>query len=295
MSPSSCTYGGIQLPCGLQPTCQVQDNCAGESNSDHSFEESLLCPFQNPTLSLVLGEVRLSNRNLTEVPPEVAALRGLHTLDLSHNRLTTLPPTLVSAPTLRDLKLNSNNLSLQPVPTWFQHLQCCSKLNLERNPLGARFDIIPGRALRRLKVLNMGDCSLSSLPKCFLSLRDLHTLHLSNREDEETAKKNQRRANQVDYRGCKNLLTLPPLDALVGLVRLEVVGCCLSHLPSLASLPSLKILMASSNKLTTLPELPAALTLLSVEENNLLLLPYLAHLHKLAHIIASHNAISDIR
>jgi len=299
MSPSSYTYGigGLQLPCGLKPTCQVQDNCAGESNrEDDAFEGSLLFLFQNPKLPLVLGEVRLVSRNLTEVPPEVSSLRGLHTLDLSNNHLTTLPSTLLSAPTLRELNLKSNNLSLQPVPLWFQHLSCCSKLNLQENPLGGQFHIVPGRALQRLKVLNLGDCSLSTLPLCFLSLRDLHTLHLSNREDRETAKqkKNQWRATQAHYRGCENLLTLPPLDALAGLVRLEVVGCSLSHLPSLASLPSLKLLVASSNKLTTLPDFPTALTVLSVEANDLLLLPSFAHLTKLAHIIASHNAISDI-
>ena len=305
MSPSSYIYDGVQLPClrGFKPTCTVQENSPTATNDcdgDDTLEESLLCVFQNPSLSLVLGELRLVGRNLIEVPPEVASLPGLHTLDLSHNHLSTLPVTLVCAPTLRNLQLNCNNLSLQPVPPWFQHLTRCSKLNLQENPMGAQFDIaLPGspKALQRLKVVNLGDCSLSSLPACFLTLRDLHTLHLSNKDDQETAKKEkkQRRTSQAEYRGCKNLLTLPPLDALVGLVRLEVVGCSLSYLPSLASLTSLNLLVASSNKLTTLPDLPTSLTVLSVEENNLLLLPSLGHLIKLAHIIVSHNAISDIR
>jgi len=299
MSPSSYTYGGVQIsyPSGLKPACQ--DNFASENNnSDDAFEESSLCVYQNPTPPWVLSEVRLVGQNLTEVPPEISSLQGLHTLDLTHNHLTTLPSTMASATTLRELKLEGNNLSLQPVPPWFQHLSCCSRLNLQENPLGARFDITLGssRALQRLKVVNLGDCSLSSIPSCFLNLRDLHTLHLSNRGEQETAmkEKNQRRATQANYRGSKNLLTLPSLDSLVGLARLEVVGCSLSHLPSLASLPSLRLLLASSNKLTTLPDLPTSLTALSVEKNNLLLLPSLSHLPKLAHIIASHNAISDI-
>ena len=305
MSPSSYTYGGVQVSCSNGLKLNYQDNSAAEDvtnnnyNSDDTFEESSLCLFQNPTFPWVLGDVRLAGQNLTEVPPEVSSLQGLHTLDLSHNHLTTLPPTLASATTLRELTLGGNNLSLQPVPPWFQHLSCCSRLNLQENPLGARFDIIPGssRALQRLKVVNIGDCSLSSIPLCFLNLKDLHTLHLSNRGEQETAtkEKNQRCATQADFRGSKNLLTLPSLDSLVGLVRLEVVGCSLSHLPSLASLPSLKLLVASSNKLTTLPDLPTSLTVLSVEKNNLLLLPSLSHLPKLAHVIASHNAISDIR
>ena len=89
MSPSSFTYGGVQLPHGLKP-CQVRDNCADEPYRVDTFEESSLRLFQNPTLRLVrLGEVRLVSRNLTEVPPEIASLPGLHTLDLSHNHLTT--------------------------------------------------------------------------------------------------------------------------------------------------------------------------------------------------------------
>ena len=80
MSPSSYTYGGVQISCpsGLKPVCQA--NFAGENNdSDDAFEESSLCVYQNPTPPWVLGEVRLVGQNLTEVPPEVSSLEGLHT------------------------------------------------------------------------------------------------------------------------------------------------------------------------------------------------------------------------
>ena len=70
MSPSSYTYGGVQVSCpsGLKPNCL--DNCAAEDvknkNSDDNFEESSLCASQNSTLQWVLGEVRLAGQNLTE-------------------------------------------------------------------------------------------------------------------------------------------------------------------------------------------------------------------------------------
>ena len=308
MSPSSCTYGSVQIPprnC-VKPVChnKLLSWCADQNvlekkkPNDDSSRAASLHLFQNPSLPLMVGEVRLVGRNLTEVPPGLSSVTGLHTLDLSHNKLTTLPLTMASAPTLRELKLECNDLALHPAPPWLKLLFCCSRFSLQENPLSAGFDIISSnsRTLQRLKIVNIGNCSLSSIPNCFLNLRDLHSLCLSNREqDTATKEKNHMRASRTSYRSRLNFLTLPPVDALVGLVRLEVAGCSLSHLPSLVNLPSLALLVASSNKLTTLPDLPISLTILSVQKNNLLLLPSFSNLPKLAHVIASHNAISCIR
>ena len=106
-------------------------------------------------------------------------------------------------------------------------------------------------------------------------MKDLRHLNLSS---ENIPENKTRLVSQISKHQSMNLLTLPSLDPLQGLVKLELVGTSLTSLPSTSSLVNLRILDCTRNCVSSLPSLPPSLVLLNVSHNSLYVLPSLSNL-----------------
>lgn len=81
------------------------------------------------------GELDLSGRGLTEIPPEVWQLTNLNRLDLEVNKLTAVPPQIAQLTNLQKLYLSANHLTA--VPPEIGQLTNLQSLVLRRNQLTA--------------------------------------------------------------------------------------------------------------------------------------------------------------
>ena len=106
-------------------------------------------------------------------------------------------------------------------------------------------------------------------------MKDLRHLNLSS---ENIPENKTQLVSQISKHQSMNLLTLPSLDPLQGLVKLELVGTSLTSLPSTSSLVNLRILDCARNCVSSLPSLPPSLVLLNVSHNSLYVLPSLSNL-----------------
>ncbi len=77
------------------------------------------------------GELDLSGRNLTEIPPEIAHLTSLKSLSLSDNQISEIPEALAYLTSLRFLYLNNNQIS--EIPEALAQLTSLQVLNLNNN------------------------------------------------------------------------------------------------------------------------------------------------------------------
>ena len=196
-----------------------------------------LLSFSLPLFKLTV--LNLSGQNMYELPSLICELPSLEILDVSNNNLTSLPDHLVSVHSLKELELSSNYL--YQLPIWFGELSHCMRLGLGNNPFGpdVAFPANLGSLCRRLKYIQLNNTGLKGLPAPLLGLKDLRHLKLSN----ETIPENKTRlVSQTSKHQSLNLLTLPSLEPLQGLVKLEIVGTCLTLLPSTSSLVNLRIL-----------------------------------------------------
>ena len=156
--------------------------------------------------------------------------------------------------TLRDLKIGSNNLSGQ-LSTSIAKLENLEILDIQRNSLTS----LPAAlvALTRLRILNLTENCFTSLP--FEILQQLPIIELS-------AAKNKLEGVLVTIRDVE----------LRHLQVLDIVGNSLISLTSgQLSLPSLHQLNCSANRLTSLPDMAAwkSLLTLDAEDNNISFIP----------------------
>jgi internalin A len=121
-----------------------------------------------------LQTLRLSVNRLTSLPPEITQLTNLQTLDLSINQLTSLPPEITQLTNLQTLRLSVNRLtSLPPEITQLTNLQT---LDLRRNQLTSLPPEIT--QLTNLQTLDLRRNQLTSLPPEITQLTNLQTLDL---------------------------------------------------------------------------------------------------------------------
>ncbi|MGB0385852.1 MAG: COR domain-containing protein [Ardenticatenaceae bacterium] len=108
-----------------------------------------------------LTYVDLSNNQLTTWPAEIGDLSNLRKLDLSNNQLTTLPAEIDDLSDLRELDLSNNQLTT--LPAEIGHLSQLTELDLSRNQLVR----LPAeiRNLTNLTKLDLRDNSLSIPPE----------------------------------------------------------------------------------------------------------------------------------
>ncbi|WP_052297617.1 AAA family ATPase [Leadbettera azotonutricia] len=106
-------------------------------------------------------ELDLSGKDLEEIPPALADLKGLVVLDLSNNKLKELPDFMGSLATLAYLNLSHNRLCT--LPESMESLDDLETLNLSHN----RFKELPKfiGVLPALETLNIDDNNLEGVPE----------------------------------------------------------------------------------------------------------------------------------
>ncbi|MCK5523442.1 MAG: leucine-rich repeat domain-containing protein [Thiomargarita sp.] len=173
--------------------------------------------------------LELSNKGLTELPPEIAQLVNLQVLYLSRNQLTALPPEIAQLVNLQWLEINENKLTA--LPPKFVQLVNLQRLEINGNQLTA----LPPKFVQlvNLQYLDICDNQLTALPPEIPQLVKLQWLYLHGNQ----------------------LTALPPKFAqLVNLQELWLNGNQLTTLPpEIAQLVNLQGLYLHGNQLTALP------------------------------------------
>jgi hypothetical protein len=171
----------------------------------------------------------LSNKGLTELPPEIGQLTELRSLYLNNNQLTRLPSELFMLPNLRRLSLRNNQIS--ELPPEISRLSNLTVLVLSQNQLASLPSGIS--RLTHLYELDLGSNAFSSLPSELWQLRSLIDLNLAG----------------------NGLASLPSdISELKELVLLDLSRNHFKELPpAIGSLQELSSLDLSNNDLGALP------------------------------------------
>ncbi|NEQ33180.1 MAG: TIR domain-containing protein [Leptolyngbya sp. SIO4C5] len=246
---------------------------------------------------------------MSSLPPEIAQLTNLQTLNISSNRLSSLPPEIAQLTNLQTLNISSNRLS--SLPPEIGQLTSLKELNLGRD---LNFSFNSSRNLNQLsnlppeivqltalQTLNLSSNQLSSLPPKIAQLTALQTLDLSSNQLSSLPPEIVQLTNLQTFDLSSNQLSsLPPKIAqLTALQTLNLSSNQLSSLPpKIAQLTALQTLNLSSNQLSSLPPKIAQLTALQMLDlrNNQLssLPPEIVQLTNLQSLDLSHNALSGL-
>lgn len=182
-----------------------------------------------PTLARIrhLSSLNADGNALTEVPVAIGSLRYLQFLKVSQNRLNALPDTVFSLSLLRKLAIAQNHFT--ELPTALGRLKMLEMLDIFGNPLSALPDAIGELpALQQIWANNM---ALTGLPAGITRLMNLEVMQLNG-----------------------NKLAALPEDFgnLAALRDLQLYDNQLSALPaSITALPSLQSLNVGKNRLCT--------------------------------------------
>lgn len=188
-----------------------------------------------------IAALRLSDCELTYIPPTIGNLNSLKNLFLQNNKLRKLPDSLGRLPSLINLNVSHNRLSA--LPETIGNLKCLQVLVVAHNKLTSLPESI-GK-LNWLYVLRANNNKLSRLPKAFKSLAGLSALDLSYNPQLQTIAKD--------------------LQYMEYLVRLYINGNNLTVLPmGVNNFTRLQQLHASGNNFSSLPEYMRDLNKLSV-------------------------------
>lgn len=120
--------------------------------------------------------LNLSNRKLSELPPEIGQLSELQVLWLNGNRFEQLPPEIGQLRNLRRLRLHKNHLAA--LPPEIGQLTELRDLTLYSNQLIALPPQIGN--LHKLQRLITADNKISKLPDEIAQLSELRELNLGN-------------------------------------------------------------------------------------------------------------------
>ncbi|XP_053090045.1 leucine-rich repeat and calponin homology domain-containing protein 1 isoform X3 [Pangasianodon hypophthalmus] len=115
----------------------------------------------------------LSKNRLTEVPPEVARLVSLETLNLYHNCIKSIPDSIISLQSLTSLNISRNQLSVLPVCVCGLPLRV---LNASNNKLNALPESIG--QLTNLMELDVSCNEVTALPRHIGRLKALRELNV---------------------------------------------------------------------------------------------------------------------
>jgi internalin A len=240
-------------------------------------EEKELTPMEQAQQSIKqAGEsgatmLDLSNLGLATLPPALADLTGLETLNLNGNPLKEWPAWLARLGKLQRLYLV--NCGLHDLPTCITQLERLAELYLNHNQL---CNLPPELAqTSKLATINLGNNAFTHFPAVLLACPRLTTLYIH----------------------ANRLTALPAaIDQLAGLSRLVISdNQCITLPESLGNLAALQYLDVASNGLQALPESIAALQALHTlraNGNHLATLPNgIAQCQKLAEIDLANNQL----
>ncbi|OAG08390.1 L domain-like protein [Paraphaeosphaeria sporulosa] len=211
-----------------------------------------------------------------ELPLGLGRLPQLSKLNLSRNKLTTDSLAVVfGITTLRELKLAENQLT-GALPSQIENLTSLETLDLQANRLSSLPPEI--RALTHLKVLNVAENKLTGLPNDVFTSMPVVDLNAS---------KNSFSGTFFEVETVSNLQTL-------SLANNQLTSLCTSDT---ISLPSMKHLDLSMNRLSSLPNMAAwtNLVTLLIGENSLSTFPEgLCSLKQLRNADFTANSINKI-
>ncbi|KAF1974754.1 hypothetical protein BU23DRAFT_553009 [Bimuria novae-zelandiae CBS 107.79] len=196
----------------------------------------------------------LHGNSIRELPMGLRRLPQLSRLNLTRNKMSMDSLDVVfQIPTLRDLKLAENKLE-GAFPSSVETLTLLETLELQGNKLTSLPPEI--RALTRLRALNISNNNLSSLPSEVFTSMSVIDLN----------------ASKNSFSGAFFQVDIVPNLQNLYLANNSLTSLCVSET---VSLPSMKHLNLSANRLSTLPNMSdwKNLTTLLVGENSLSSIP----------------------
>ncbi|XP_072303575.1 uncharacterized protein lrrc69 [Eucyclogobius newberryi] len=185
--------------------------------------------------------LKMSSKNLKEVPPNISMLPQLLVLLLNNNHICTLPEELLLLPHLTELNLGNN--TFKEIPAVVSHLERLKKLYLYSNHISTVSSEVIG-SLKNLCVLNLNHNHIQRLPSEIKSLTKLQCLSLAHNKLEDIPAE---------------------LGHLIELTEVNFTHNCLSALPQeIYHCKQLNKIHLARNQLNSLPEGIRALTKLQV-------------------------------
>ncbi|MFN3557054.1 MAG: leucine-rich repeat domain-containing protein [Bacteroidales bacterium] len=127
-----------------------------------------------------LKKLSLSNRGITELPPEIGRLSFVQKLDLSYNNIQELPEEFCHLTNLRSLYLNHNEI--RELPDRFGNMVNLSVLDLSHNRIQALPDTLGD--INNLTHLDLSFNKLARLPLSLVNLTGLKKLYLESNPSE---------------------------------------------------------------------------------------------------------------
>ncbi|MFM6514793.1 MAG: COR domain-containing protein [Microcystis panniformis] len=175
------------------------------------------------------GELDLSGRNLTEIPPEIPHLTSLRSLALGHNQIREIPEALAHLTSLRFLYLGHNQIS--EIPKALAQLTSLRFLLLSDNQIREIPEALT--QLTSLQSLDLGHNQIREIPEALAHLTSLQGLYLRNNQIREIP---------------EALAYLTPLQSL------DLRNNQIREIPeALAHLVNLKRLVLKNNPITNVP------------------------------------------
>ncbi|NCS52102.1 MAG: leucine-rich repeat protein, partial [Microcystis aeruginosa G13-05] len=175
------------------------------------------------------GKLALSNKNLTEIPPEIAQLTSLQSLDLSYNQISEIPEALAQLTSLQRLYLSDNQIS--EIPEALAQLTSLRSLELNNNQIREIPEALA--QLTSLRSLELNNNQIREIPEALAQLTSLQILELSYNQISEIPE---------------------ALAQLTSLQILELSYNQISEIPeALAHLVNLKRLFLENNPITNVP------------------------------------------
>ena len=123
----------------------------------------------------------LSNKNLTEIPPEIPQLTSLQYLNLRNNQIREIPEALAQLTSLQLLDLSNNQIS--EIPKALAQLTPLQVLYLSHNQIREIPEALT--QLTSLQILGLTNNQIREIPKALAQLTSLQVLYLSNNQIRE--------------------------------------------------------------------------------------------------------------
>jgi Leucine-rich repeat (LRR) protein len=190
--------------------------------------------------------------NLNRIPPQIAQLTALQTLDLSENQLTAIPPEITQLTALQTLFLGQNQITA--IPSRITQLTALQELYLYQNQITA---IPPEIAqLTGLDTLSLNQNLLIAIPPEIARLTALRVLHLNGNQiaaiPPEVA---QLTALRALYLGQNQIAAIPrEIAQLTALLELYLNGNQIAAIPpEVAQLTELRMLHLDQNQIAAIP------------------------------------------
>ncbi len=198
------------------------------------------------------GKLDLSNKNLTEIPPEIAHLTSLQILYLNNNQISEIPEALAHLTSLQYLHLSNNQIS--EIPEALTQLTSLQSLYLYNNQIREIPEALA--QLTSLQHLYLNNNQISEIPEALAQLTSLQSLYLDHNQIREIPEAlAQLTSLERLYLGHNQIREIPEaLAHLTSLRYLNLNNNQISEIPeALAHLVNLKRLVLKNNPITNVP------------------------------------------